>query len=81
MALTETQQALTILGNRRYLCMKITGDGSSATHTSTMAAVDVAWATAGTSTAGTTVTWSGSTVTFGTAIDSGSYVYLHMLGV
>lgn len=80
MALTVAQQAISVFGDKNYVCLKITGDGSTTTHTTSLLAIDSAWATSGDTTTSTAITWSGQTITFGTAITNAKYLYLHLIG-
>lgn len=84
MALTVAKLFHTIFGDRQFGCMKITGDGTTATYAVPLGRLEAAWFQEGTDTESSTdnlITWSGTTITWNTRIDSGTYGYLYFIGL
>ena len=84
MAITATKLFHTVFGDKQAGCYKITGDGTTTTWTAPIAAIDCAISQEGTNTeasANNMITWSGATVTWGAAIDTGTYNYLFYFGI
>ena len=81
MAITATNEYVTIVGDKIMGCYKLTGDGSTTTWTAPLAAIESAWFQRGTDTAvDEKLTWSGAVVTFSTAIANGTYTYINFIG-
>lgn len=84
MAITATKLFNTICGDRIFGCYQIQGDNSTTTWTAPVAAIDGAWFQEGTDLSASLnnlITWSGSTVTWGLAINNGLYGYLFYVGI
>jgi len=73
MAITGTKNFISYLGDKLVVCYTLTGDaGGGTTYTLPMNEIDGAWHQKGTSTStDELMSYSGSTVTFGTALGSG----------
>lgn len=81
MALTTAEQFLTVVGNKVMGCYKITGDGGTTTWTAPLTEIESAWFQRGDDTeTDELMTWSGATVTFGTAPANGKYLYVNFIG-
>ena len=83
MAITYTEEFLTNIGDRMFGLAKCTHDASATTLNLPCGQIDMANVVYGTAggTTGTTVSWSGSTLTFSAAKTSGTYVYVYWIGV
>ena len=82
MAITGTKKLITYLGNKLFVVYELTGDaGGGVTYTLPMNNIDGAWFNKTTSTsADEKMSYSGSTVTFGTALGSGEIAYVNAVG-
>lgn len=83
MAFTESEVFITVLGNKVFGCYKLTGDGSDTTFVAPIGTIDSAWVQAGTDTAldsDSTISWSGSTITFGTAPVNTGTLWVFFIG-
>jgi len=82
MAFTESKQFQTIMGDKIVGSYKLTGDGSDTTWDAPVKALDFASATISTGAAATTYTisWSGSTITFGTALQTSGVAHVFFVG-
>jgi len=82
MAFTEAKQFQTIMGDKIVGSYKLTADGSDTTWDAPVKALDfvaVSYSTGITGTTGT-VSWSGSTVTFGNTMDSSDVAHVFFVG-
>jgi len=84
MALTAAKLFHTIFGNKQFGCYKITGDGATKTWAAPIHDMEAAWFQEGTDTESSVdnlITFSGSTITWNSAIDSSAYGYAYYIGV
>lgn len=82
MAITGTKKLITYLGDKLFVVYELTGDaGGGTTYTLPMARIDGAWHQKTTSTStDEKMSYSGATVTFGTALGSGLKAYVSAVG-
>ena len=84
MAFTESQQFLTVLGDKYFGSYKLTGDGSDTTWSAPLAQIDGAWVqeyNTGSTGASLTFTLSGNSVTFGRTLASTEIVHIFFVGI
>jgi hypothetical protein len=83
MAMTYTETLLTLAGDRQVGLATITHDGSSTTIALPTGQIDMAYllSTCGTNSTGTTVSWSGGTLTFSAATASGRTDLVFWIGI
>ena len=82
MAITGTKKLITYIGDKLFVVYELTGDaGGGTTYTLPMNEIDGAWFQKGTSTStDEKMSYSGSTVTFGTALGSGLTCVVNAIG-